>query len=200
LGYPMGGPGQSRHFYLQWHFENTDGDKNVREDAGLRLHFTQVYRPIEFGTYGLGPPAIPAGLAVPPRSKRLSMQYLCRKDWINALIGQNSEITVFAYLPHTHNAGVSLFSTIVRNGAEVEYVANNQYYNNHFQYINYLQNPVKIRRGDELLLSCVYNSEYTDKFILGGLGTSEEMWYVCLQRLLVIMINLNLNFQKFFWG
>ncbi len=46
------------------------------------------------------------------------------------------------------------------------------------QYVNYLQNPVKIKRDDELLLNCVYNSEYTDKFIFGGHGTNEEMWYV----------------------
>ena len=53
LGYPLGGPGQSKYFYVQWHLENTDKDENVREDAGLRLYFTTNYRPIEFGSYGV---------------------------------------------------------------------------------------------------------------------------------------------------
>jgi len=48
-------------------------------------------------------------------------------------LGDNSEVTVFAHLPHTHNTGVSFYSTIVRNGTEVEFVANNKYYDNAFQ-------------------------------------------------------------------
>jgi hypothetical protein len=51
MGYPMGGSGKSRYFYLQWHFENSDRDTNIKEDAGLKLYFTKAYREIEFGVY-----------------------------------------------------------------------------------------------------------------------------------------------------
>ena len=51
MGYPFGGPGQSRYFYVQWHFENTLRDQGVSENAGVRLYFTKNYRPIEFGVF-----------------------------------------------------------------------------------------------------------------------------------------------------
>ena len=48
-------------------------------------------------------------------------------------MGANSEITIFASLPHTHNAGISLYSTVVRDNIEIEYIANNKYFSNAFQ-------------------------------------------------------------------
>lgn len=53
LGYPVGGAGESKYFYIQWHFENIDRDEGVQEDAGLRLFFTKKYREIEFGVFGV---------------------------------------------------------------------------------------------------------------------------------------------------
>ncbi len=50
-----------------------------------------------------------------------------------ALLSTNDEITVFTQLPHTHNTGVSLFSSVVRNGTEIENIANNKYFDNKFQ-------------------------------------------------------------------
>lgn len=182
LGYPLGGPDQSKFFFIQWHIENSDLDQNVREDASIRMFFTENYRQTEFGVMEIGALFNEASLAVPPKAKSLTLEYMCQKNQMNAIRGSNSELTIFAQFPHTHNAGVSFYSKIVRNGTEVEYVANNEYYDNAYQYINYLQNPVKIKENDEFLLSCVYNSEYSDKFILGGLGTNDEMclnfvWY-----------------------
>lgn len=182
LGYPLGGPGQSKFFFIQWHIENTDRDQNIREDASVKMFFTKNYRETEFGVIEVGAQFNPPALAIPPKAKNLTLEYMCKKSALNAIRGSNKEITIFAQLPHTHNAGVSFYSKIIRNGTEVENVAENKYYDNAFQIINYLPNPVKIREDDELLLSCVYNSEYSDKFVLGGLGTDDEMclnflWY-----------------------
>lgn len=178
LGYPVG-ENEFKYFYVQWHYENTDLDEGVRETGGLRFHFTQNYRPVEFGTFGLGALIHPSGLAIPPKAKALNMEYLCRKNNMNKLLA-NGDITVFASFPHTHDAGVSLYTKQVRNGREIAHISNNKYYDNKYQYINYLQTPVVLKKDDELSLTCVYNTEYTDKFVLGGLGTTEEM---CLDAL-----------------
>jgi hypothetical protein len=53
MGYPVGGPGKSKYFFIQWHLENTDRDVGVKEDAGVRMFFTENYREIEFGIFSV---------------------------------------------------------------------------------------------------------------------------------------------------
>lgn len=67
----------------------------------------------------------------------------------------------------------------VRDGKEIEYIANNKYYDNEYQYINFLQTPVIVKKNDEILASCIYNTEGYKNFVVGGLGTKEEM---CLEQ------------------
>ena len=42
--------------------------------------------------------------------------------------------------------GRQVFSKIVREDKEIEYVANNKYYDSNYQYTNFLQKPVVIKR------------------------------------------------------
>ena len=51
MGYPFGGAGQSRYFYIQWHFENINKTVGVKDNASLQIYFTKNYRPIEFGVF-----------------------------------------------------------------------------------------------------------------------------------------------------
>jgi len=39
-----------------------------------------------------------------------------------------------------------VFSKIVREDKEIEYVANNKYYDSNYQYTNFLQKPVVMKR------------------------------------------------------
>jgi hypothetical protein len=71
---------------------------------------------------------------------------------------QNSEINIFASAPHTHLAGKSVYTTLIRNGAEIQYISNNPYYDFNYQNLNFLQNPITVKPGDEFHTKCIYNT------------------------------------------
>ena len=54
--------------------------------------------------------------------------------------------------PHTHLAGKSVYTTLVRNGVEIEYITNSQYYDFNYQNLNYLLTPVTVKHVFILVL------------------------------------------------
>ncbi len=42
--------------------------------------------------------------------------------------------------------GRELYTKIIRNNQEIGYLANNKYYDFNYQYINYLQQPIKLKK------------------------------------------------------
>lgn len=42
--------------------------------------------------------------------------------------------------------GIEVYSVIVRDGKEVEYLTNNKFYDFNFQYTNFLNTPVTLKR------------------------------------------------------
>ena len=74
-------------------------------------------------------------------------------------------ITIFGSILHTHIIGKQGLSKIVRDGKEVDYIYNNKYYNGNAQDFNYIK-PVKLKRGDQIKLSCVYSSKNKNMFTL----------------------------------
>jgi hypothetical protein len=86
------------------------------------------------------------GIIIPPKASALSLEYMCRENSFRNIFGPSGEITIFAHSPHTHLAGTQVFSKVVRNGTEVEYIANNKYYSFNHQYVNFLTKPVTMRK------------------------------------------------------
>ena len=57
-----------------------------------------------------------------------------------------SEVKVFATMPHTHLKGIELYTTLIRDGKEIAYLANNKYYDFNYQYYNFLSTPVILKQ------------------------------------------------------
>lgn len=181
FGYPLGGSGGIKYFFLQMHYENPAMTQNVKEDSGMRIYTTKNIQSTEFGVFTMGTNSDPTGIILPPKMKNLSYRYNCRADALKELFA-NGDITIFAQIPHTHLAGTQMFSTVVRNNKEINYISNNKYYNSEFQYVNYLQTPITMTSGDAISLVCHYNTDDRDSSTFGGLGTFDEMclnfiWY-----------------------
>ena len=45
--------------------------------------------------------------------------------------------------------GIELYTTIIRDGKETAYLANNKHYNFNYQYYNFLTNPVTLKKVDD---------------------------------------------------
>lgn len=164
------------------HYENPAMEKDVFVSTKLRLWTTKNLRPTEFGILTVGTVSAPLNILLPPKMDRISLEYTCRNDFLNNIFGDNEKITIFAHLPHTHLAGRSLYSKVIRNKKEVEYIGNNKYYDFNYQYVNFLKKPVVMRRGDELSVNCIYSTLNRNRSVVSGLATHDEMcldflWY-----------------------
>jgi len=183
MGYPLGGsPKKFKYFVIEYHYENTEFVQDLNDQSSVKLYVTRNYRPIEFGVLTTGALTYVGALSIPPKVENLHTKFIVPSEFLNKLVGNNDNITVFAQLPHTHLAGRSFYNTVVRNGSEVEYISNNKYYNNNYQYVNYLMKPVTLKKTDELIIDCVYNTQDRTGFTNGGPGTKNEMcinflWY-----------------------
>lgn len=158
------------------HYDNHELSQNVVLDVSMRISVTENYRPKEFGFLTVGTISSPQGMLFPPKMKKLAYNFHLRKEAMNKLYS-NGPITVVAQNPHTHLAGRQLFSSVVKDNKEMTKIANNKYYNSNYQYNNWLPEPITMDMGDEISLSCVYNTEDRSQPTYAGLSTYEEMCF-----------------------
>ena len=58
---------------------------------------------------------------------------------------EGQEITVIGFGSHTHLTGREIYTSMVKNGTEIGYLAKNKYYDFEFQNFIYLDPFIKIR-------------------------------------------------------
>jgi len=136
----------------------------VNISAGFKFYTTTDYRKIEAGVLTIGSSSSPRGIILPPKAKALSLEYMCRNSILQNIFGDTGEIQVFSHLPHTHLAGRQIFSKVVRNGSEVEYISNNKYYSFANQYYNTLPKPVTIKKVKLFYTWCLLNAAQLIQF------------------------------------
>jgi len=84
-------------------------------------------------------------------------------------------ITIFSSLPHSHLASREIYSTVIRDGKEIFYIANEKYYDFNYQYLNFLQKPFVFKRNDEIKVTCSYSTPGRKTATIAGLSTFDEM-------------------------
>jgi dopamine beta-monooxygenase len=157
--------------------------QDIVDTTGIRLYVQKEERPIEFGILTTGSTSDAMALWIPPKSKNLRIDNICRSRLMEEMYKETGNITIFAQLPHTHLAGHKFFSKVLRDNKEIEMISNNPYYDSNFQYVTFLQKNVVLKKGDQILTTCHYNTEDRAEYTMGGLGTYDEMclnfiWYV----------------------
>ncbi|CAF1012278.1 unnamed protein product [Brachionus calyciflorus] len=177
LAYPLGGSDKTgKYFFIEIHYDNPKLKSNVRDFSGIRYYTTKNYRQTEFGIFTVGTSESFNGIIVPPKADRYQLDYSCSTECTDKIFDEQPEIKVFSSLPHSHLLGKEIYTTVVRDGKEVAYLANNKYYDFNYQYYNFLNKPVTLKKGDEIRTTCVYSSKDKDTFTYGGLATYHEMW------------------------
>ena len=58
---------------------------------------------------------------------------------LNSKILNGKTITVIGYMSHTHLSGREIYTKIVKNGTEIDYLARNKYYDFHYQNTIFLE-------------------------------------------------------------
>ena len=64
------------------------------------------------------------------------------------------------------NQGREIYATIIRDGKEISYIADNEFYNFDYQQANFLYKPIKLLKDDQIRVKCVYSSSNVNSFTL----------------------------------
>jgi hypothetical protein len=75
---------------------------------------------------------------------------------------------------HAHTTGVSVETTVIRNGVEIELNVNRRYDFN-YQNADFMDPEFDLRPGDFLKTVCKYTSTSRTSTVVGGIGTTDEM-------------------------
>jgi hypothetical protein len=173
VAYPIKGPA---HVLLETHYDNPGLTSGIQDTSGMRIHVTPTARTYNSGFVLVGNMVHPSQL-IPPKFPGFVTQGHCMAECLTkALVASNEdEIHVFAVLLHTHLIGVAVKVRHFRDGNELPLVEQDDNYDFNFQEVRHLPQEVIVKKGDDLIVECTYNTEELDDFTKGGLRTQEEM-------------------------
>ncbi|CAE7838900.1 moxd2 [Symbiodinium sp. CCMP2592] len=155
-GLPFGGPGRTL-LGLQVHHYSPSSTWGLRDSSGLSFLLADRLRPHDAGlltVIGAGPWSGSLGLPdLPPgRAHYTAPQVLapfsCTREW-NA-----EELTVFSVYHHAHSLSISMSLEVVRGSQKVGSVRQEKRFDFDSQAFEMTSGSMKLRRGDELLLTC----------------------------------------------
>ncbi|XP_022536658.2 dopamine beta-hydroxylase [Astyanax mexicanus] len=172
-GLPIGGEGSSRFLRLEVHYHNPLIISGRQDSSGIRLWYTRSLRRFDAGIMELGLVYTPV-MAIPPRQSSFPLSGYCIPACTRTALPQGG-IHIFASQLHTHLAGRTVRTVLVRGGKEVEVVQEDKHYSTHYQIIRVLRKMVTVLPGDALVTKCTFNTEDRNKPTVGGFGIMEEM-------------------------
>mmetsp|Transcript_25085 Transcript_25085/g.51099 ORF Transcript_25085/g.51099 Transcript_25085/m.51099 type:complete len:684 (-) Transcript_25085:190-2241(-) len=171
---------------MQVHYYNPDGDSSFFDSSGVRLFFSDTKRQHDLGRLGLDGgvrpwqrPSLPAGeesVSIPP----LVVPSVCTSQW-------SGPLNVFGVFHHSHMAGRKLEVRVEREGESMGLMRLERQYDYLYQSLEGTEINTLLP-GDELILSCSYDTRGVKENITFGENTQDEMclagvWYYPKQDL-----------------
>jgi len=173
VGYPIGP--NTTYVVVQIHYENPTLVKLV-DSSGLRFWYTPKLREYDASVMIMGHQT-DAVFTIPAFTPSTWYHSWCPSECTSHNFPDGG-IKILGMALHTHTAGVSMKLQHMRNGTELIPPADEPYYD--FNYQDYiLFNPeLNVLPGDELYMSCRYDTTYRSTTTHFGLSTNEEMCYI----------------------
>ena len=162
------GRGSSVITVLQVHMDNPNGYAGETDSSGIRLYYTPELRPHDIGDVWSGPVA--AFFAVPPETPAWDVGHEC--------VWRQEDINIFATRLHMHGLGKAGWSVHKRRGRLQRRLGDVERFDYNYQPALYLDEPVRVRRGDSLEVHCVFDSTGVPEATPAGLETRDEMCIV----------------------
>lgn len=186
VGLRVGKGTNKRGFQLNVHYDNPLLLAGERDASGVRLHMTPTLREEEVGVLWTGS-IVGVGL-IPPGETDVFSASICQMqiDEEQAPGGVN----VFAYLPHMHYLGRRMWSDhlvdpLFRNGSsgyitdleelqKIEELSRDDAWSFDLQKYGRMT-ARKLRDGDYIATTCVFDSTDRDGYTTGGISSFDEM-------------------------
>ncbi|MGC6417665.1 MAG: hypothetical protein ACON3Z_11125 [Bradymonadia bacterium] len=150
----------NRRYVMEIHYNNSAGYDDVADQSGVRIYHSEPEGPaIDMFTIG------PDGFRLPAR-ERTAVSGDCEVD---------EPLTIIASLPHMHELGVSLQSTITRSAGGDEDLITLTGWDFDAQ-LFYDTGALQLQPGDQIKTECVFENT-TDRVAAFGPYTEDEMCY-----------------------
>ncbi|KAK3703839.1 hypothetical protein QZH41_012444, partial [Actinostola sp. cb2023] len=164
VGYSVGDGVGPKYILLEVHYDNADQKSGLKDNSGLRFHYTSILRQYDAGILWAGwdvtdqmwiPPMQPAWTSIgycPSQCTQIGLQ--------NSTL-PNGGIKVFASFLHTHLLGVAIWTKHVRNGTELPEIARDDHYDFNYQEYHFMKKEVHVLPGglrsrDEMCLTFMF--------------------------------------------
>jgi len=155
---------------MEVHYDNPDKVSHIMDNSGMRFTVSKSLRKHDAQILSAG---ATLGIGVPPGVKDFKFSSFCTSSCTDALIEQPTK--VFGSMLHGHLAARSVSARQFRNETEVRVIDQDRGYDFNYQQYKQLQEPVDLLPGDDLMITCNYNTEDRTKMTYGGFGTYDEM-------------------------
>nr|XP_032817813.1 DBH-like monooxygenase protein 1 isoform X2 [Petromyzon marinus] len=176
VGLSLGEPGDPVFVLMETHYDNPLQLSGIRDNSGLRLHYTAQLRAYDAGVMETGV-WVSLYHMVPPHAPHWVSQGHCTRECLNEALGTERPqgVSVFAVLLHAHLAGRELLVRHWRGDRELPLLARDSEYDFNFQELHMLPSERLLLPGDHLTTECVYNTEGRVNMTWGGQSTHNEM-------------------------
>jgi len=170
-------------FSVNVHFDNPDLESGIVMNDGMRIHYTTTLRkatPTIFATMQI---SVNPAMMIPPRQKRYFITRKCtvtvkdRKKYTNGTVPLKDDGTGRLLLAshHAHLLGTEAYAERIRDGVRTPIVSDNiWYFDDQYSNVVYPRN-ITLKTGDELLSTCIFNSQSRAVATIVGQETIDEM-------------------------
>ncbi|KAK3717509.1 hypothetical protein QZH41_016841, partial [Actinostola sp. cb2023] len=167
VGFPIGVEYTGRHFVMEIHFDNPELRSDFVDSSGMRFFTSTKLTKYDAGVWTIGS-VVSSWMMIPPKQQAWKTTGYCTKACSEKALHNSSlpekGIKIFSSILHTHLAGRATWTQHVRDGVELPEIARDYNYDFNFQDIQFLQNEVHIKPGDDIIHNCIqYNTMDRDK-------------------------------------
>ncbi|KAK3101729.1 hypothetical protein FSP39_005907 [Pinctada imbricata] len=133
VGFPLQTSQDDELYIMEMHYNNPTLKSDYVDSSGIRIVVTPSLRPIEAGYVDVGA-YVKYFQMVPPHEKSFISTTVCPRECISkALTGLKDGITVFSVFQHAHLLARGIKTRLIRNGVELEPIADDNTYDFDFQ-------------------------------------------------------------------
>ena len=177
VGGVIGGASYSPYLVLEVHYDNPNRRSDIIDSSGLRIYYqggkSEPLRKYDAGIMEIGL-EYNAKNSIPPRMPHFHLHGFCLSQCTEAAL-QRGGITVFASQLHTHLTGRRVWTSLIRGDRVVDILNSDNHFDQMFQEIRPLRRPMRVRPGDALINTCVYETLARANVTFGGYSIRDEM-------------------------
>ena len=164
---------KSPYLVLEIHYDNPNQRNDIVDSSGLRIYYQSKLRKYDAGIMEIGL-EYNAKNSIPPRTNSFHLHGHCLGECTRYGLNKGP-IYIFASQLHTHLTGRRVWTSQVRNNRVINIINSDNHYDQMFQEIRMLRRPVKVRPGDTLINTCVYETLDRVNMTVGGYSIRDEM-------------------------